>query len=799
MLAALVLFAQLNVSVAAPDTVLACEAFTVNIVASGRGVAAPVLVAPDVAPLGIVSSRASSQTTSDVLGSRWTVTEIQLTLLVDRPGRYDLGPFEVRSGRTRVRTRRQSVTVVGMTDSVANPSVVARARVDTGSGIELHAVAVPETVYVGEQATYQVGVFVSPDVREKLRRNPSFVPPALNALMAYDRAGSRTPTARRRVGAQCYDVLVYERPIFPLSAGRHEIPPAELIYALSVGAGFFAGEERRQAASNAVAIVALDPPVAGRPADYAGAVGDLDVAASVDTQGLRVGDPLVLTMRVEGEGNVKLLPRPRVVVPWATLVAGAERVRIDSAARRVRGRKEFDWILTPRLSGTQTLAPIVYPVWNPRTLEYEIATTDAETLTVAPGALVALDTGRAPARPLALRRTLRAPVRDPLPRSPLYLLALAAAPVPALGALAARRRRRRAALVPAAVRLRALRRRGRGVPLGEVRRTFAAALAERGVVRRADLTRPDMTLRALRRAGVSAETAQRVAALMMELDEASYSTANSRHGALANDGAARAITLLRAVDREGRDRGMLGGASVSALLLVAGLGMAGSASADPARPVTSLFADAVGDYDEGRYALATARFDSAARSSPRSADAWANTGTSAWLSHDTVTAVVGWQRALRLEPLARDVRSRLELTPAPATGTVGLVPPVPPDLLAALAIALWWAGWAGAALRIAGRSRPGARAIYALHGFASATGVAYVLVSEQLAAKSLRVVAERYMLRGEPSLISDPSAQIRAGEIVRETQREGQWTRVIGAVGTEGWIESDRLRLLSPP
>ena len=34
-------------------------------------------------------------------------------------------------------------------------------------------------------------------------------------------------------------------------------------------------------------------------------------------------------MRVEGTGNVKLFPRPSVTVPWATLVAGEERVRVE--------------------------------------------------------------------------------------------------------------------------------------------------------------------------------------------------------------------------------------------------------------------------------------------------------------------------------------------------------------------------------------------------------------------------------------------------------------------------------------
>ena len=98
MLGALLVLAQLNVTVAAPDTVRACDPFTISIVGTVRGAAPPVLAPPAVGPLTIVTSRASSQTTADVFGGRWSVTDVQLTVLTDRPGRYVVGPFEMRSG-----------------------------------------------------------------------------------------------------------------------------------------------------------------------------------------------------------------------------------------------------------------------------------------------------------------------------------------------------------------------------------------------------------------------------------------------------------------------------------------------------------------------------------------------------------------------------------------------------------------------------------------------------------------------------------------------------------------------------
>ena len=41
-----------------------------------------------------------------------------------------------------------------------SPEVITRSRVDPRRGVDFHALVVPETVYVGQQATYQLGVFL---------------------------------------------------------------------------------------------------------------------------------------------------------------------------------------------------------------------------------------------------------------------------------------------------------------------------------------------------------------------------------------------------------------------------------------------------------------------------------------------------------------------------------------------------------------------------------------------------------------------------------------------------------------
>ena len=151
--------------------------------------------------------------------------------------------------------------------------------------------------------------FLNETVRERLRRNPTFFPPDMQSMLAYD-LPTRADPPRRQVGSHCFDALVYQRALFPLMPGRFSIPPAQLVYSLPLSASFFSREETHELQTDSTVIVAIEPPTQGRPADYGGAVGNLRVAAKLDTVASRVGDPMRLTVRVSGTGNVKLFPRP---------------------------------------------------------------------------------------------------------------------------------------------------------------------------------------------------------------------------------------------------------------------------------------------------------------------------------------------------------------------------------------------------------------------------------------------------------------------------------------------------------
>ena len=693
------------------------------------------------------------------------------------------------SAQGQVAARHDSALVAGGGGGV--PAIVSQGRIDPRVDVNFSALVTPTSVYVGQQATYQIGVFLSEDVRQRLRRNPEFVPPDVRSMVTYDLPAPARPLLRSEAGRE-YDVHVFQRALFPLTAGTHVIAPARLSYALPLSSSFFSREENHSARTLGFTIVARDPPTAGRPAGWEGAVGRLQMKARVDTSRTRVGDPLTLTVTVSGVGNVSLLPRPALAVPWAETVNGAERVTIDTTSPLVQGRKDFEWVVTPRREGSVEIPEVRYPYWNPYTERYEVALSRAIPLRVAPGTLAAAPTMGADAEPrLPLRARYRGALSRPLPASPVFWLGLAAVPLPALalGIAARPRRRRRVAPIDAVARFAA----GAEHSAAELRRAFAGAIAERTGVGAATMTDGRAFVRALRRTGVTDEGARRAQLLLAELDRAVY---GGEGAPAAPDMAARALATLRVIDEEAKPGAPPGRhLAGAALALSFSLGMAAAVHAADAFD-EQRFGRGVRFYEQGFYDASMREFSDLARRVPRAADAWANLGTAAWEASDTATAVIGWQRALRLEPLADDVRGRLEQTPGFRAGLTGDVPPVPTDAAALLGALLWVGGWAGLAhgfrSRTAAVRRPSLAALTASVVVALAT----VALDDLSTGRSRVVIVAPEPLRAVAALAADRVGDVVAGETARIEGEQGVWTRLQLPDGRSGWIESRRVASL---
>ena len=211
-----------------------------------------------------------------------------------------------------------------------SPVILRRVRIDPNRLVDFHAIVSSETLYVNQQATYQVAVLLDAAADGRLPRNPEYLPPELRGLLAYDLGGQQRFS--HQANGKNYTAYVFQKALFPLAAGTITIPSPQLSYALRLTSSYFSREDSHTLKAENATVVVLPLPEEGRPADFGGAVGVLKVTVQLDAATARVGDPLVLTLRISGSGNIKLLPRPTLELEWATSVPGTERLRMDTSS-----------------------------------------------------------------------------------------------------------------------------------------------------------------------------------------------------------------------------------------------------------------------------------------------------------------------------------------------------------------------------------------------------------------------------------------------------------------------------------
>lgn len=779
---ALLVMAQIAIVAHAPDTASACMPFELTVAARSAGAVAPRVELPLPAAWQLLRRSVVSRVESDGTGQPSSITEATFVVATNAVGRVTVPGFMATVGATRAESPSAVIAVHAVAE--LTPAVLVRARLEREPTQESSGI-----LYVGEQVDYVVDVQLNRAARTRLRRNPTFFPPEMPSMLAYDLPA---PGTVGREGRRCFESLSYRRALFPLYPGSVAIAPAALTYSLPLSTSFFSREESVELHTDSARLMVREPPAAGRPADYAGAVGgDIAAHARVSAFKARMGDPVVFTLRVEGTGNVKLWPRPTLRVPWAALAPGEERVEVDSLHDVVAGAKEFDWLVTPRQSGARQLPAIDYVYFDPRLERYRTVRADSIGLDVSAAALASADT--LPAVRLAIRPTLRDERAPFLPTRPVFwlLLALAPAPVAVRRARATRRRRRRGLSAADSLRRAALA--DHPASARELRRLFHAALADRIELGRDGGGRSSIA-RALLRAGVTRETAARAEQIADALDAAAFSSHNTIESAAARE-------LHAIVTAIGAEAMPVRAGTVRALpvaLIAVALGSALVVASPPAAIVRT-FTDGVARYEAADYRGAQRLFESVGARAPRAVDAWANAGTAAWARGDTAAAARDWQRALRLEPMDAETRERLTPLQPESLSARASVAPVSPDALAVATLVLWIVGWLVVAI-------PPARRPLTARAWAGGAIVAALLclvatleAQDRLDGRPLAVLRSGRSLLDGPSPTAQPVAAGSAGEGGTLGARDGTWVRLTLDGARAGWVPVESVLPIDAP
>lgn len=646
------------------------------------------------------------------------------------------------------------------------------------------------------------------------------------------------PSQRQEQGAAGATTVVdFRTAVTPARAGTLVLGPAVMPMVVlrprpQRRSFFFGGPARQQIElrSEPIHLEVLPLPEEGRPADFAGAVGRFGVTARAAPAEVAVGDPITLTIQVQGNGNLG------AAVPSGVPASDAFRVYpVQAAAQQPDAapgavQRTFEQVVIPRRAGTVRLPAVQLSFFDPDARRYRTIAQEPITVTVraatdasAPQIVGAPAPERAEA-PGPLGRdivsiadapgTLR-PLGWSLWRSPAFWQ-LQLAPLAVWAAVAAwDRRRRRLGDDP---RLARSSRAGRAARSGLSAARAALAAGDRvrcydGVARTmteylaAKLDLPPGSVSAeraaerLRAARVPDDLVRELQRLYDTCEAARFSPAAVRDGDAAQ-ALAMAEAVVRACERERRLARTAAGALIVALVVLPGLPAA-------AETPEALFYRGNALYGEGRYGDAAAAYEAARQQGVTSAALEYNLGNARLKAGDVGRAVLAYERARRLAPRDPDVLANLGFARRdgvePATSWwVRLVFPLADRWTSAellVAAAAGW--WTVCMLAVLARLVP--RAARGVRRGAMAAGVAAVVVGASAGRRIATVDAAHAAVVTAPAAVTvrfEPVASGTAhfeappGTVLELLGERGGWVQVERPDGLRGWVARDAVEPL---
>lgn len=424
------------------DTVEVGETVELTVAVTGAVLGVDKPVVPQIDYLSVVST-ASQNNISVVNGDMQRTTVFTYDLQARREGTYTIPRLEVPVGDQTYATRALTLRVVPAATGTPpapdlRPPATGRPDLEAPADDEDASVEPPRELdaftevddrrpWAGQQITLTLSFLQAHTLR--LMGNAEYEPPSTEGLVAEPLPDG--PQRSEVIDGTTYQVATRRTALIAPAPGEYTIGPATISFRRS----FMHGEET--ITTDPITITVRPLPSEGKPEDFSGAVGRIQLGMSLSTNEVRVGEAVSLRLDISGTGDLRQIEPPEVRVEGDAPVYQSGEDRQIGPQRTadgyaIGGRVSFDYLIMPRLAGTLRLKPIVVHYFDPDVERYQAAMTSPSTITVLPGeAGETISPSRGEIRyireeGLALRADA------PVTSSPWYWV-LQALPLPALG------------------------------------------------------------------------------------------------------------------------------------------------------------------------------------------------------------------------------------------------------------------------------------------------------------------------------------------------------------------------------
>ncbi len=321
-------------------------------------------------------------------------------LIPEKEGQFTIDPVEVRVGGKIFKTQPLQVRVTSAPRSA--PPQRQRpispfdpfdeeetpGRRSIGDAVFIKAELDRSSAYPGQQVTLSHHLFTQVAINGiQLQENPQ-----LSGFWVEDIEVDKKPAGMRQVvnGREYEAFTIKKQALFANTTGKLKIPSSTFAVSAGVGGdlfGIFARTETLYRKTDELVLDVKPLPSSGRPADFRNAVGSFTLTSAIDKSQVATGEAVALHVRLEGRGNLKMIPDISVPpFPDFTIYSSKRADAFRSlAGNQLGGDKTWEYVIVPKAPGRQTIPSLSFSFFDAEREKYETVSTAPLSLNVVRG------------------------------------------------------------------------------------------------------------------------------------------------------------------------------------------------------------------------------------------------------------------------------------------------------------------------------------------------------------------------------------------------------------------------------
>ena len=298
-----------------------------------------------------------------------------------RKGAFSIASASIKIGGKFIKSEPVKIIVLDAVEIPKNPNdpnYVAQ------QNIHLVAEISKANPYVGEGIYVEYRLYVSENV--SVYDTSISEAPKYNGFWNQDIKVNGFPVKMGKYNGENYRYIVLQKALLiPTKTGKLSIDPMRMDIVIGVPSGradFFGNaitkNIRREFASTKKIIRPKSLPLEGKPANFAGAVGDFNFNVALSKDILKANETSQVQIKISGKGNLKLFELPTVETPVELEMyqpERKERVRVNASG--ISGAVTDTYTVVPLYKGKYKIPSISFSYFNPKEKKYKtIATED---------------------------------------------------------------------------------------------------------------------------------------------------------------------------------------------------------------------------------------------------------------------------------------------------------------------------------------------------------------------------------------------------------------------------------------